>query len=215
MAEKQPNNIIISGKDAKVRGLLYYFTGKACKRGHIGLRRVRSLNCIECEKIQYKKYCDNNRELVNKRSLERYHKIYKISPEYKKKASQSQKAWRQNNREKYMALLYERVKKWRQNNPDKTTLNWITARHRRRARKKNASGSFTRADILVILKMQNYRCAYCKKNIKKGYVMDHIIPLARGGSNDRKNMQATCAPCNQRKHARDPLDFARSLGMLL
>jgi 5-methylcytosine-specific restriction endonuclease McrA len=89
------------------------------------------------------------------------------------------------------------------------------SRSRRRAREYAAKGSFATADIRAILKAQRHRCAYCKKSIKKNYVMDHVVPLARGGTNDRKNMQATCAPCNLRKHARDPLDFARSLGMLL
>ena len=44
---------------------------------------------------------------------------------------------------------------------------------------------------------------------------DHIMPLALGGSNDVRNLQLLCAPCNLTKGARDPLDHARIQGRLI
>jgi hypothetical protein len=35
---------------AKKQGLTTYFTGKPCKRGHISLRAVASIACLECRK---------------------------------------------------------------------------------------------------------------------------------------------------------------------
>ena len=41
---------VIKRKDAKSFGLKVYFTGKACKRGHISKRYVANAVCIECDK---------------------------------------------------------------------------------------------------------------------------------------------------------------------
>lgn len=41
----------ISREEAKFNGLVHYFTGKKCLRGHIGLRTVGNKNCVECQKL--------------------------------------------------------------------------------------------------------------------------------------------------------------------
>lgn len=33
--------------------------------------------------------------------------------------------------------------------------------------------------------------------------IDHIVPLAKGGTNDRSNLQALCAQCHEAKSLRD------------
>ena len=33
--------------------------------------------------------------------------------------------------------------------------------------------------------------------------IDHIVPLARGGTNDLVNLQLLCAECNQKKYTND------------
>jgi 5-methylcytosine-specific restriction endonuclease McrA len=78
------------------------------------------------------------------------------------------------------------------------------------------NGTHTTADLAEILRAQGNRCAYCKvdlKQIKKQ--VDHIVPLVRGGSNGRSNLQYLCQPCNNTKSAKDPVDFAQSIGLLL
>ena len=42
-----------------------------------------------------------------------------------------------------------------------------------------------------------------------------IKPLARGGTNQRTNLQLLCPPCNLSKSAKDPIDFMQSRGFLL
>jgi 5-methylcytosine-specific restriction endonuclease McrA len=154
------------------------------------------------------RYAKNPQKHIKK--VKAYYQVYKerIKANHKKEYYE-----RLQNDPIFRAKSAARVRRWAKANPERVKQNAAISRIRRR--KLKADGVFTAADVRAILKAQRHRCAYCKKSIKKNYVMDHIIPLARGGSNDRKNMQATCAPCNQRKHARDPLDFARSLGMLL
>jgi 5-methylcytosine-specific restriction endonuclease McrA len=87
---------------------------------------------------------------------------------------------------------------------------------RYRARKANASGSHTAADIAALERMQRHCCAYCRADLRKvGRSIDHIIPLSRGGSDAPANLQLLCRSCNSSKHARHPIEFARSRGMLL
>jgi 5-methylcytosine-specific restriction endonuclease McrA len=79
----------------------------------------------------------------------------------------------------------------------------------------NAEGTHTDADISNIRKLQGGRCAYCRARLNGGGHLDHIQPLARGGTNWPANLQLTCQPCNNRKHAKDPITFAQGLGLLL
>lgn len=64
--------------------------------------------------------------------------------------------------------------------------------------------------------LQNWKCAICRKNLKKGgYDLDHILPFALGGLHIERNTQLTCSRCNRQKGARDPIEFMRSRGHLL
>ena len=47
----------------------------------------------------------------------------------------------------------------------------------------------------------NYQCQSCgKKEQETQLNIDHIIPLAKGGSNDISNLQTLCQTCNQQKN---------------
>jgi 5-methylcytosine-specific restriction endonuclease McrA len=49
---------------------------------------------------------------------------------------------------------------------------------------------------LKILARDANTCAYCGDEAKH---VDHIIPVAAGGTNDPENLTAACARCNQLK----------------
>jgi len=91
-----------------------------------------------------------------------------------------------------------------------------SASRRRKARLRGAEGTHTAADVEAITKAQRHRCAYCRTNLRSTVQHeDHIIPISKGGSNRRSNIQLLCAPCNLAKHAADPIEFARRTGRLL
>ena len=51
-----------------------------------------------------------------------------------------------------------------------------------------------------VLQRNNYQCQSCgKKQTEAKLNIDHIIPLATGGSNDISNLQVLCERCNQKK----------------
>jgi 5-methylcytosine-specific restriction endonuclease McrA len=69
---------------------------------------------------------------------------------------------------------------------------------------------------LVVLKRDDYTCAYCSKPAN---TVDHVVPLARGGDKyDTNNLVAACIACNsakrdrgsffnREKHPRPPFSF--------
>lgn len=111
---------------------------------------------------------------------------------------------------------HEATKRSMAKKPDKYREDRVVHEHRRRAKKLAAEGSFTAADIDRIFRAQRGRCAYCRVKLTRETISrDHITPLARGGANWARNIQIGCASCNSKKGAKDPIEFARSLGLLL
>lgn len=77
-----------------------------------------------------------------------------------------------------------------------------------------SSGTYTAKDIKYLAKSQRGLCTVCREPFGK-YHVDHIVPLSRGGTNDKHNIQLLCASCNIKKHAKDPIEFMQSRGYLL
>ena len=121
----------------------------------------------------------------------------------------TQAKYREMHREKLRALDAQRWKK----NPDKILAKNAT----RRAKIAGNGGQHTSADIAWLLKKQRCRCAHtwCRAPLNSKFERDHIIPIAGGGSSDRRNIQLLCSKCNRRKSSKHPIVFAQQHGMLL
>lgn len=125
----------------------------------------------------------------------------------KEKISAGRKLYYTRTREASIA----KTRQWCVENPEKVR----ELRRNRRARMRNAEGTHTAEDVSRIRDLQKDKCASCGVRLKGKGQVDHIIPLAKGGSNWPKNLQILCAPCNISKNARDPIEFMQSKGLLL
>lgn len=48
-----------------------------------------------------------------------------------------------------------------------------------------------------VLERDHFRCHWCGTPARETkLVIDHVIPLAKGGEDHPRNMVAACAPCN-------------------
>ena len=145
------------------------------------------------------------------------------------KCSESQKRikarYRQKNREKlriagraYAKKNRERANEWRRTDKLKNREKYRIASRidcaTRRTRNEAIKRDYSAEDILKLRHKQKNRCPNCRRELIK-YHIDHIMPLAKGGLNVFSNIQLLCPPCNQRKWAKHPIDWARENGRLL
>ena len=61
-------------------------------------------------------------------------------------------------------------------------------------RKRTSTALFKRLGAL-----QRWRCAQCRQLLPECSQVDHILPLAWGGSNDPRNLQILCVVCHCNK----------------
>lgn len=54
--------------------------------------------------------------------------------------------------------------------------------------------------VLAVFADDDYRCVEC--GARNDLTVDHIVPVSKGGTDDRANLQTMCRPCNSRKGAR-------------
>lgn len=155
--------------------------------------------CKDClNKKQKTYYCASDKQKISAR------KYRDKNPDLCKA---NYKKWLGKNRD----LMKSIAKKWRQENPDAVR----ASQARRRAKMCNSSENYSTLDIKNLYKKQRGKCVACECDLFFNYHADHIMPLALGGGNDKKNIQLLCAPCNLQKNSKHPIDFMRSKGFLL
>ena len=74
-----------------------------------------------------------------------------------------------------------------------------------------AAGSFTPGEFQALYVRYDWRCLACATT-GCPLTVDHVVPLARGGSNAIANIQPLCGSCNSRKRSRT-IDF-RTAGLM-
>jgi 5-methylcytosine-specific restriction endonuclease McrA len=162
----------------------------------------RYLNPI-ATKANEDRYRANNPERLKERK-QQYYERAKLRPEIQAK-------WK-DYRESHTEETKVRCEKWRTENPERHLFNALASVHRRRSlTKSGVSGPDLRAWVIAAVKV----CYWCGIKCRKSFHMDHYMPLSKGGAHDLSNLVIACPNCNQRKHAKDPFDFALTVGRLL
>jgi len=192
-------------EEIKIRAVAYM---QSHRKERNEKQKVYQKTHLEAYKAYQKVYRITHREARNK-----YSKAYYIAHSEEQKA-QRRKHY-QNNREQYIA----RAQAWYEANPEKKLASvkaWNDTHpevrhaigHRHRARKANAEGDANVEQIAARWDYYSGKCYICGADAVE---TDHVIPLAKGGSNWPANLRPICRSCNARKAAKRPYNATPSI----
>lgn len=130
----------------------------------------------------------------------------------KRKAKQSEawKVWYAKHKDEFLNYCRERYRKnperfraqtkaWAEANKQNARYKLMRAAstHRRRSRMVNAGASLSGGDLQAIIVRDRNKCYLCGKIVSAGdRSFDHVIPLAKGGTNEPANIALTHLKCN-------------------
>ena len=139
--------------------------------------------------------------------------IVKWQAKNMEKVLSASRRWKENNRAhtRAYASQYHQSHKdernaylrdWYKRNPGMYKI----YRQLRDARKRGASGEFTPEQLQARITFYGGRCYLCGCDWyalpKEDQTIDHVIPLAKGGSNWPSNLRPACRSCNSKKGVR-------------
>lgn len=191
----------------------------------------KTSSCKECANIRAKEWGENNQDKVRKNKRAYYERntskvkesaqIWRIkNPEsyrrsVRKYLSKNRFILRLRSRVKYWNNKEKELKKYaeyREKNRDlcntrvrnsqkKNPLRLRLQNHKRRDRSGNGKISVKRIHELFVL--QAGSCVYCNVELSS-YHVDHVKPLAKGGTHTDDNIQLLCPTCNRKKGSKYP-----------
>lgn len=140
--------------------------------------------------------CNNEDQRERSRQEADKRKAYRQLPHVKARMADASRRWRDANPDRYTAQNRRNNRKFAVLHADQRQY----IKNKRRARTLAAPGSYTRQEWEALCAKYDNRCLCCKQ--QKRLTIDHVIPLARGGSNSIDNLQPLCRLCNSRKWAK-------------
>lgn len=163
----------------------------------------------------YCKACDIAR--VKARYIPRPH-IKKSDEELKARKRKSDKEYAAKNKTKLQnyhreyyktrsEYLIRKTKEWAENNPEKVRLSNKVKKARRRSLENQSEGFHTQNDIKKQYRSQKEKCWWCGCKLTNKFHADHLIPLARGGSNWPNNIVISCPKCNLSRRDKLPSEW--------
>lgn len=163
---------------------------------------------INKEKLKQKRIDNKERikEKMNEWRLKNKDKIKESRKQYRKDNKDKIKKYQEENKEKFDKYQ----KEWHKSEKGKASS--ANAIHKRRTITKQ--GDVTTQQILELKKAKH--CYWCNISLKNKTIhIDHYVPLAKGGKHTLSNLVIACSKCNLNKNAKDPIEFANSVGKLM
>lgn len=96
-----------------------------------------------------------------------------------------------------------KMRKFMMREPKRLSEESISARRTKSIRRSKPKGI-----LEELCEMQNWRCDYCRRSMRRKArkdkswltaTLDHVVPISRGGRNQRSNLVAACSGCNSAK----------------
>lgn len=197
--------------------------------------------CSKCGKLKYFNDFRKNRRLPDglrtdckvcesERKKKEYHINAETHRTRKRQFYQDHKKERNSYNRKYYAdntkALCDYQRRYRNENAEKLQIQRKTryianpdifkARANiRRIRMERLSEHFSAIQWKDLCTFYNYTCLRCGRR-EPDIVLspDHVIPIARGGSNSIRNIQPLCLACNKKKYAKT-IDYRQDFDMFL
>lgn len=206
--EETTESLPTSRAEAKAIGAKHFYAGP-CRKGHDSYRFTSNGRCAECLRLGCQTYYERHKDRENARSRE-----------YAKRDSagnrERSRRWYENNRDAALerqkrrrevdrAKHSRRAMEWYHANPEKAS----AQRRLRKARVRGAVGNVTAAEWEAIKARYGQRCLCCGAT-DRPLTMDHVVPIALGGTHTPDNVQPLCGPCNRKKYL-DTTDYRKAV----
>lgn len=204
--------------------------------------RYKDGHCKPCARLGSKRWAAANKERVkannaawnaknaervkaekSKRYQENRDENIKKAADYYLQNREKAKAYARAKRSQDVEAAIERAREWRRKFPEKasqSTKSWqernkdkvAVYKQNRRCKTVDTLSPELRSKLFTL---QRGKCACCGLPLGKNYHMDHILPLALGGTNTDDNIQLLRQVCNNQKYKKHPVDFMQQRGFLL
>ena len=154
-----------------------------CKHGHVDARRTKGRQCYECLRVA----------------------VAKWQAAHPSQVLANAKCWQAAHPERVKFLK----QRWQKANPE---VYRQQARQRRALKLAAAGESISAVDLESLFRFQAGRCVYCTTELTlASRHLDHVTPIASGGTHHLSNLSWACALCNRRKHAKTVAKFLKIL----